>query len=219
MGRLPTLLALAVAYAGCIGTTVPQPPNHEPIEPDLVTGVANEMEGTVLRLAGTADAAHPNAELWIWDLETTAPPIVAATDLEGRFEVDVPVPAGELRMQTRNAEGRSDPTDLIAGPEGSVPAPRDDCFRVTRALRFDGRSAELLIVNHTCPEEVSLLDLRLRAGAAFDIERPTELLMPPGAQTMIRIDAPGTEPVEDILFLTMDIRGSPIRYPVTISAP
>lgn len=218
MRRLPTLLTLAVVYAGCVGTSVPQPPNQDPVDPTLVSGLINEVEGGVLELAGSAGSAWPDAELWIWDLETSSPPIVTSTDADGAFEVTVPISAGVLRLQTRSPEGRSAPTDLIAGTDGSIPAPREECFDVVRELAFDGRSAELQIVNG-CSVEVSLLELRLRATDAFDLEELTGLRMPPGARAMIRIDAPGTVPVQDILFLTMDIRGSPIRYPVTISAP
>lgn len=214
--RLGALLALLLGGAGCIGSSVPQPPNHRPLEPTLVTRSSEEATG--YRLAGGPGSAEPNAELWVWDLDSDQPPLVTPTNEAGAFTVGVPATATELRLQTRDGDDRSTPIDIVPDVLGSAPVRRPECFHVALELFLEGRAGELLLEN-VCEVEVSLVDAALRATTAFSVETPTELRLPSGARAMLRVTAPGDAPIEDILFVTVDVRGSPVRYPVTLIAP
>jgi hypothetical protein len=212
------LLAMSVLLAGCVGSSLPQPPAHDPIEPDRVARRTEEAAGFYV-LEGEPGAVHASVELWIWNLTTAEPPVVTETREDGSFLAVIPAVSGELafRMQTRSETGRSEPIDIDVGFPRSTRAARSDCLHIEREVIFGGRTAELAIVND-CGGDATIGETRLRSTDAFTVDRPAELLLPSGTEASIRLAAPGGDVVEDILFVSVAVGGDSFVYAVTLIA-
>lgn len=204
--------------AACFGSSLPQPPAHDPIEPDRVAQRTEESAGYFV-LEGSPGSAHASVDLWAWNLSTAAPPVVTETRADGSFLLVIPAEPTEraFRLQTRSEDGRSEPIDIDAAAPRSSPIARSDCLHIERELIFGGRTAELAIVNE-CGADATIGETRLRATDAFVVERPAELLLPAGTEASIRLAAPGGDVVEDILFVTVLVGGDSYLYAVTLIA-
>lgn len=218
MRRTFHVLLFATLF-GCVGTAVPQPPNLDPVDPDLIVGMIPEMAGAPLDLVGQAGAAAAGAELWIWDLGAATPPAVFPIEADGSFSISLPAPRGPLRMQARDGDSRSPPLDVVASPGGTLELARPACLLVGRELFLtEARTAELPIVND-CDSDAILGATRMRAGEAFTIERPAELTLPPSSQAELRLAAPGDAAAEEILLIELELDRTTYLFAVTLSAP
>jgi hypothetical protein len=203
---------------GCVGSSWPQPPAHQPVDPDRVGHRTEESAGFYV-LEGAAGSVEPSVDVWLWNLATSEPPVVTQSLADGSFISVIPARASELafRLQTRSDGARSEPLDIDAGIGRSAPIPRADCLAIEREIIFAGRTEELAIVND-CASDATIGETRLRMTDAFVIDRPDELLLPAGTRASLRLAAPGGDVVEDILFVTVVIDGETFVYPVTLIA-
>ncbi|MGE0785406.1 MAG: hypothetical protein AB7S26_06950 [Sandaracinaceae bacterium] len=218
MGTRRALWVLAWLAAGCVGTAVPQPPNLEPIDPDLIIGLQSETTGGPLSMTGQPGAAAPNADLYIWDLGSPTPPTITPTLPDGSFSISIPGPLGALRLQARTMEDRSDPIDVATGSEGSLPVARPACARLDRELLLGERDSAVLAFVNDCATEVRVSEPRSRAGVPFVIEgAPTEPLAP-GARAEMTVEAPSDRPSEDILLFEVTVDRTTYLYAITVGA-
>lgn len=216
MHRSGHVVALIALLGGCIGSSVPQPPNLAPVDPDRVRGMGTEMTG--FPLIGAPGAAPPDAEVWAWNLETSDPPSVAATDEQGAFTVQIFGTLGNaVRLQVRRGDDRSVPVDVIPWLERADLVPRAACFEVPRELVVEEpRSVELPLRNR-CGVEGSVQAVRLRVGDAFFVVPPGDSRLPDIGDVLVGVEAP-VESAEDILIIEIELGGMSFRYAVTLIA-
>ncbi len=215
--RLPALLLALLA--SCVGTAVPQPPNLEPVDLARVDGAAPETVGGVLELFGGPGAAPADTEVWLWDLASNLPPQIAPVGADGSFAFAVRA-AGALRLQVRDADGsRSPPVDVGVEGVAVLPLARPACLAVERELFLGAsREASLVVVNG-CDGAVTIGASRLRAGDAFDLQRPADSSLPVAGEATFEVSAPGDEPTEEILLVELTLDATTYLFPVTVSAP
>ena len=219
-----SILAFALAVAGCVGTPVPQPPALDP--PDA-TRIVHEMVGSVPELRGEPGAAEPGTTLWIVNLDRADDPVTAIVEPDGSFSVFVLAMAGEeLRVQARDGDDRSRPLDLLV-PRGEIARPTEGCLALEPALELrladpvdvGATSAGTVRVSNECGAEVRLDAVELRRpSSAWTVETPGPVAIPAGGATDLRVRfAPGSAGSdEEILFLRV---GAPDvdRRPITLS--
>jgi hypothetical protein len=215
MLRSAVVVALIALLAGsCVGSSVPQPPNLDPVRPGLVSEQDEEAGG----LEGAPGAAPPNAEVWGWDLDAAHPPSVVLSDARGAFMLTVPsVVAEELRLQVRRDGERSLPVDIVPRFGGSAPVERPACFQVPLELELDAGGSAVLELRNECGVEANLTAVRLRIGGAFVVQPPPDLRLPSGGTLPIVIDAPAA-PDEDIVLVEVVLGATSARYAVTVIA-
>jgi hypothetical protein len=204
-----------VLAGGCTGSSVPQPPNLDPIDPRLVSGDPSESTGDV-ELIGSSGAAPALAEVWAWDLDSGAPPSVASTDEGGAFAIVLPPGTRRARLQARRDGSRSPPGDVSLGVP-TTPIVHPTCFAVPLEIDLGaGRSAEVAIENR-CATEVVVARFELRYGEPdIVIEGPASATVPSGSAIAIDVRALGAATIEDILFVFATVEGSEHRYAISL---
>lgn len=209
---LRTIWTLAL-LAGCTGSSVPQPPNLDPIDPTRIFDDAPESTGDI-DLVGEPGSAPALAEVWAWDLDSDMPPAVASTSESGEFRLLLPEGTREARFQVRRDFARSTPVDATIGlPLG--PIVRPDCFVVSLEVELGPDRMGEISIRNDCPGDVTL-DFALRYGEPDLIVNATPSLLPSGAEIFIHVRALGGATIEDMLFVFATIDATTVRYPVSL---
>lgn len=212
MTALRTILTLAL-LAGCTGSSVPQPPNLDPIDPTRIFDEAPESTGDV-ELVGDPGAAPGLAEVWAWDLDSDLPPAVASTSEAGEFRLVLPESTREARLQVRRDGARSAPLDASIGlPLTELERP--ECFVVPLEVELGPDRIGEISIRNDCPGDVTL-DFALRYGEPDLIVDATPSLLPSGAEIFVRVRALGGATIEDMLFVFATIDATTVRYPVSL---
>jgi hypothetical protein len=212
MTALRTIWIL-VLLAGCTGSSVPQPPNLDPINPRLVFDEAPEGTGDI-ELIGDPGAAPGLAEVWAWDLDSDLPPAVVSTNERGEFRLVLAEGTREARFQVRRDGARSRPLDASIGLP-LVELERPACFVVPLEVDLGAARIGEIAIRNDCAGDVTL-DFALRYGEPDLVVNATPSLLPSGAEIFVSVRALGSATIEDILFVFATIDASTVRYPVSL---
>lgn len=154
-GLLGTLLA--VLSISCIVGPRPEPPQAT-IDADRI----NDGWTYGATIIGSEGAASPvGALVRAYNLDSEIDPGEGLVDEEGRFEIDLLFVAGdEVRIQVISDEARSEPIDLLVGPDGSslsgVDRALGDCLTLDPPAQLDLDGSSSLAVTNRCGEEITL---------------------------------------------------------------
>lgn len=211
-----TIAGLVTSLVGCVGTSVPQPPNLQPVDVDLVDWTTQEATGP--RLFGEAGAAPPGAEVWLWDLESAEPPVVVLAAADGSFGAPLPAMLGEVRLQVRVGRDRSIPVDAQV-TETVEPSRRPACVGVPLEIDLGEARAAAFLLEHDCVSESQLDRVELRmSNPSLTVNATAPALLPSGARLEVSVSAAGIATEEDIVFVYVTVDGVPVRYPVSVIA-
>jgi hypothetical protein len=229
---LALIVALLLAPISCVVTPVPEPPDLDPPDPDLIVleSVMSIMETEVF-ITGERGAAEPGTTVWVVALASTSPPITETVADDGSFDLRILASSNtELRIQLRSPEGlRSDPVDLVVPPPlepvRGATVVRDDCLVLDPPYELDlgefqqGVDSEVsLSIRNGCGSEITIDALELRVPTpSFQIIESPPISIADGdvATVTVRFDPRETGLIEEILFVGV---GDPLnaRWPVTL---
>lgn len=211
-------LIASFVLAACAGTSVPQPPNLDPIDPlrIQIDVSPTEEEPRLVGLQASAGATPANAEITIWNLETSAPPTRVTSAPDGSFVASLSFPITELRLEAARGRSRSGPVDVVLAAGTVIEVSRPSCLRVPAVLELEAGTGVLAIEN-TCGSDVSVRNARLRAGDGFDVEAFPSVIAR-GSTLDISVMAADDATAEEIHLLSVELDGVPLRYPTTFRA-
>ncbi|UJR84540.1 hypothetical protein [Sandaracinus amylolyticus] len=209
------LLAL-LAFAGCVGTPQPDPPN---LAPERLRVMGGERGGSFLLIGDRGAAiATPPAEVLVANLDVPSTVVrIAPVADDGSFSLDLTTAAvDELRIWVRGADGeRSAPVDVLADAISIAPAVRAlTCLRVEpRDLVVLGsgvgsEARDTITLLNDCTEDVTIESVVLRAPIAGVAIEPAPTRVAAGASATIELRFTPDEsvpagPVEDVLLVTV----------------
>ncbi len=220
-----SLIVVALVSAGCVATPVPEPPLLDPPKTELVD--VNYTRGDKYQLTGNRGSATENALIWVVNLDSLDPPVLATITDDGSFVVTVEGEIGhELRLQVRQGDARSEPVDTIIRDDGGLrEVIRQDCLSLEPAFDLDFGTVTVsettpgfIEVSNRCGVELTIDDLRLRVEPApFFINTAPPLSIPDrGAATIeLGFTPGGPGQLEEILFLELSAPFTE-RRPVTL---
>ncbi|MEM9189364.1 MAG: hypothetical protein AAGF12_09320 [Myxococcota bacterium] len=202
--------------SGCAGSTLPQPPNLAPVNPDQLAGSVTENVPLDLEIGAGPGAAPAAVDVWIWNLDRGDAPVVVRSNDEGAFQANIPHTDGEeLRFQTRRGLERGTPVDLVYNGGFSSPM-RPFCLEVPLEVDLGRDRAGTVVIENGCEDAVAIESATLRSSPSpLTVEPPVAASVPVGARFEIVVRAPGVGTAEDILFIEARLPG-PARYPVTV---
>lgn len=228
---LLTLIALMASLASCNINPVPEPPSQQPIDPpnteQVILAPDPMMANDEVDVSGQPGAAEPGSQLWVTNLDGTAPPAVTDVLPDGSFTMVVTGFAGdELRLQLRDDERRSNPIDVLIpneqGPAVLSVRPLAACLTFEPPLELflpapDGTqapSASISIENH-CDADVVIDEQRLRTSSTSFVVEPAQPVIPMGGFGEIVVRGYGAPGDEEVLLVQI---ASPQadRRPVTL---
>jgi len=223
-GRTGTwLLGALLAFfgAGCIVSPRPEPP-----QATIDVERLNDSWTYGPTIVGSAGAAEPaGALVRAYNLDSELDSEEGVIEEDGGFEIDLPIEAGdEVRLQVIADDVRSNPVDLVVGPDGSslslVERPLGHCLTLDPAAQLDlVESGAVRVTNH-CGSEARIERPRPR--------RPIDALelgegvtwpatVPDGDSITVNVRAePGFD--EDLFFIEASAPESD-RRPITLVPP
>jgi hypothetical protein len=203
---------LSFVLAACVGSSVPQPPNLDPIDPMRIQTPTGLEAAGAIEIRANSGAAPANAQVTIWNLETSAPPTRVTSAPDGSFVAFLDRPITELRLEAARDGERSRPVDVVFADETAIEVLRPSCFRVPSVLELEAGAGTLAIEN-ICASDIPVRNARLRAGDGFDVEVfPAAIAS--GSTLEISVTTSSTA-AEEIHLLSVEIGGVPLRYPTT----
>ncbi|MFZ5895414.1 MAG: hypothetical protein ACOY0T_30440 [Myxococcota bacterium] len=198
---------------------MPEPPALQGDKITVLPSLAT-TEPAPIPIEGAAGTAPPGAIIEITQLDSTAPPVATTARVDGGFSVAI-FPEGEHRVVAIVDEVRSTPFDFNIAGNRIVPSSRPSCFGVTPGLIVGARagSATRFTFSNACASAVTVQNPRLRLGLtnfSFDARFNATIAQSANGTFSINVAAatPATE--QDIVFVDVNIEGTPIRYPLGI---
>ena len=111
---------------------------------------------------GPAAATPPGAIVRAYPLDLPSEPAAEAPiNDDGSFHIDVPaLPGNELRLQVISTTSRSNPLDVLIGPDNTQPTlsvrPLVSCLLLTPALEIDVSTVHGVHVENRCTQPVRI---------------------------------------------------------------
>ncbi|WP_437736825.1 hypothetical protein [Sorangium sp. So ce1335] len=220
---------LAVLLGGCVVSPQPSPPVHDPILDAglIVVPETIKVFQDQISLYGEPGAVEPaGGVVVVTNLDSLDAPVLAEVGADGSFLVTVTASEQQvLRMQVKQGERRSAPTDLLlaGSPISGTHRTLDHlpCLEIDTWVSFEGGAgARDVLVRNTCDEDVAIEAPRLRRGAApFSVSPAAAFVVPAGGTGLVtvRADGGGVER-EDVLFLDVT-SPEPGRRALTLTLP
>lgn len=216
---VPVIALLSALLFGCTGSSIPQPPNLMPVQPDDLTpdSEPEHVPNGIRTIQGLPGAADPGVEVWIWNLERTHAPTVTLADDEGAFRVEIAHdPGEEVRLQARSGLLRSEPVDVVYTEAELVFADRPSCVVIPLEVDLGARRAAPIEIVNECGFDVTLDGFALRQDfGGITLDGPATAILPDGATVMLNARAPGVGTAEDIALISVSAP-EVARYPVTV---
>jgi len=178
---------------------------------------------SVLVIQGKPDALSPGQALWVFNLETNAPPSIATAAEDGSFEIEIPYSLGDvLRFQLRQGVIYHEPVDLELSQDSLtlVPIEQVECVSIPAQLALK-QSAPLLIDNQ-CEEAITILDIAWRAeGVPIAVEDDAGAVIEPSSARELNLSVTSDEVQpwinEDILLITIGLGDEEIRFATSVT--
>lgn len=207
---------------------MPEPPNLEPPELDLIIGTKIDVRDPTLRLTGAPGAAPPGATVWAVCFSWWSEPDTTVAADDGSFEFLVTGYDGsQSRIQTRREDLRSTPLDVILREEASPELIEwEPCLGVDPPHELNlgettvgGESTTgHVVIRNECSSDLELTIPPLYLGG-FDFsvtaESPQNISVGDEARFELSFEPEAEGDLEEILLLEV---GEPLaeRRPVTI---
>ncbi len=218
-------LVVAVAGAGCSISPKPQPPvpgsgfdfgkvkTH-----DTGTFGPKAIEG------GPGAASPPGALVRAVNLELPEDPVDGIIADDGSFEVELTLTEGdEVRLQIIDGDDRSDPVDVVVGPDDTSPAlavrALGGCLTLTPPAEIDVAIEQLVEVHNGCGEGVTIIEPTLRRptpGLSVGIGGTWPAQVAAGSSISVAVEFQAPEgTLEEIAFVEATAPESD-RRPITV---
>lgn len=213
LGPRVALASMLLLVVSCVATPMPEPPNLEPPDINLVIGTDIMAREPRLRLDGAAGAAEPGATIWVVGFGWWSPPSTTVVADDGSFSVVVTGYEGAAaRIQTRTSELRSTPLDVIlhedANPESIV---WESCLGLAPALELDlgeaavdGSMEGVVEIHNGCSSDIEITIPPLYLGGfnfSVNTESPVNVPTLGEAQIEVAFEPESEGSQEDILLL------------------
>lgn len=200
MSVLITLLALATA---CTGTPVTEPPGVAP--PELPQLGAYETLPSLepaagdfarpIGLSGRAGAVEPDAFVWVINLDSEEPPLLARADADGSFEIPISAgPGNEMRMHVLVDGEPSLPLDMVMTETIALEAPmHGTCVRTTPIMvkfgdvAVDATDEVDLLIENTCASAIDLAVSLHASTTDFRLGQLGEAVLASGESTTLPV--------------------------------
>ncbi|RLB65410.1 MAG: hypothetical protein DRI90_02110 [Deltaproteobacteria bacterium] len=218
-------LVLAAACAGCGISPKPQPPIPgsgfdfgQVITHETGTFGPKAIEG------GPGAASPAGAVVRAVNLELPEDPVDGIIADDGSFEVELTLLEGnEVRLQIIDGDDRSEPIDVVVGPDDTSPTlawrALDDCLSLTPPLEIDSSVAQTIELHNGCGEVVTLIEPYLRrpvtgltvgTGGTW----PTQVDGDSAISVPVQFQAP-TGTLEEVVFIEVTAPAAD-RRPITV---
>lgn len=220
-------IGVLVSACGSPGATTPMP---EPLslDPSQVTEpaaiVSEASYPSPTNFSGASRAAPPSAMLRVTNLDRNDPTVATTTQADGSFTLAVVVDVGnELRFQAVVNGVRLEPVDTRFEADHTLtPVLRPACIELDPGYALDlGKVAATgeLGIKNACADAIIVDNPRFRLGLAdFALSTTLPVTLDSGKNAALTVTfAPtATGQREDVLFVDITERGTPVRYPFTL---
>ena len=214
------LCCAGIFLAGCIGTSLPEPPSLQSVDPAAF--VNEESRATTAEdfggftLLGGPGAAPDLGEVWAWNLDASSEDGFAVAAEDGSFTMTINSSEGDrIRLQARLGSARSAPIDVVRGEGGLFPLETMPCVEAPLEVEFDANDTATIVFLNACDRVVTLSDFSFRSmNGRFAVDE-AEMRIEPGQLRQVRAFVRTRLPAEDILRVQVIAEG--IREDVFVS--